>query len=158
MVDQIQGMSSMMGIGNRFNTVPLTADQQSQVDTILSQYDPKNLSAADAKKIMSAFKEAGIKPGSSLKETVQAAGFDFKDLMTKARPQGAHGHHRSQESSDASSTSSATQINLSSLKSLQEILNQFDLSNLSKTDATGLVKQLQQQGLAGTGSILDLNA
>jgi hypothetical protein len=60
-------------------------DKQSQLVTdTLSKYDPNNLSEADAKEIVSSFREAGIRPSKALKEAMLAEGFDAKEVVKKA--------------------------------------------------------------------------
>ena len=86
MVDQIQGTGSMMGPRGQFNSQPLTEDQKTQIQTILSQYDPKNVTAEDAKSIFQAFRDAGIKPARGMKEVIETAGFDADALREMARP------------------------------------------------------------------------
>lgn len=88
MVDQIQGMGSMMGAGMSFKTGLLTADQKSQIKSILSQYDPDKVTREDAKSIFQAFKEAGIKPSPGMKEAIEEAGFDAEDMRAKGKPEG----------------------------------------------------------------------
>jgi hypothetical protein len=88
MVAQIQGVGSMMGLDRQINTTPLTDDQKSQMQEILSQYDSSHVTTEDARSIMQAFRDAGIKPARGMKETIQAAGFDTKELLEKGRPQG----------------------------------------------------------------------
>ena len=60
-------------------------DKQSQLVTdTLSKYDPNNLTEADAKEIVSSFREAGIRPSKALKEAMLAKGFDAKEVVKKA--------------------------------------------------------------------------
>jgi len=150
MVDQIQGTGAMMGARDQFNSQPLTEDQKTQIQTILSQYDPKNVSTADAKSIFQAFRDAGIKPTRGMKEVIEAAGFDAKDLREKARPEGMFSH--------GTGNASASKVNLSALKSLQDILSQFNLSNMTDQDQTGLLSKLQTAGFLSTGSVIDLKS
>ena len=152
MVSQIQGMSPMMGAGMRPNTEPLTEDQKSKIQTILSQYDPKNVSTEDAKAIFQAFSDAGIKPTRGMKEVIKAAGFDAEDLRTKGMPEGRH--HQRMENSNGN----GSKIDLSVLKSLQDILSQFDLTNLSEDNATSLSSKLQDSGLLSSGSMIDIKS
>ena len=150
MVSQIQGMGPMMGAGMRPKTEPLTEDQQSKIQTILSQYDPENVSTEDAKAIFQAFSDAGIKPARGMKETIEAAGFDAEDLRIKGMPEG----ERPQRAKD----SSRSGIDLSTLQSLQDLLSQFDLKNLSDDNANNLSIKLQELGLMNSGSLIDLKS
>jgi len=53
----------------------LTSEQQNRVKTILSKYNESSLTAADAKAINNAFREAGIRNGSGLQQAIKDAGF-----------------------------------------------------------------------------------
>ncbi len=50
-------------------------DLTARVAQILSNYDSENLTAADAKSINAAFREAGIRRGPGQKEAIEASGF-----------------------------------------------------------------------------------
>ena len=156
MVDSIQG--AMPSFGNSpFQSQPLTDDQKSQVQSILSKYDPNNLTADDAKSIFKAFRDAGIQPGKDLMDTVQSAGFDASKLRELARPAGHHGHgHHHSQSSD--STNSSSGIDMNALQSLQSILSQYDLTNMSSDQQQSLVTQLGQAGLMNNGNMIDISA
>ena len=153
MVSQIQGMGSMMGGGMQFKMGALSEDQKSQVQTILAQYDPDNVSSEDAKSIFQAFREAGIKPGAGMKETIEAAGFDAEDLRAKGRPDGPP-----PPPPQGKGNGSSTGINLKALQSLQEILSQYNLADMSEDDQSGLLGQLQSQGFMNPGIMIDLKS
>ena len=46
----------------------LTDKQAQHIKDTLSKYEPNNLTEADAKEIVSSFREAGIRPSKALKE------------------------------------------------------------------------------------------
>ncbi|MCX6082854.1 MAG: hypothetical protein NTW32_25275 [Chloroflexi bacterium] len=150
MVDQIQGMGPMLGPGRQHRSAPLTDAQKTQIQQILSEYDPANVSTTDAKAIFQSFRDAGIKPTRGMKEVIEAAGFDADDLREKGRPQDAQ--------SAAAGSAGRSKINLSSLKSLQDILSQFDLTNLSTDNTTSLLSKLQDKGFLNPGSMIDLKS
>ena len=60
--------------------VPLTAEQQKKVTEILSQYDPEELTATQAKAINDAFRKAGIKRGPGQQQAIEATGFDPRKI------------------------------------------------------------------------------
>lgn len=66
----------------------LTAEQTTQVKSILSKYNPSSLSATDARAIHEAFREAGIRGGPAENEAVKAAGFDPEKLRDLDPPPG----------------------------------------------------------------------
>ncbi len=76
------------------DATPLTAAQVQQVRTILATHDPAKLTAAEAKAIHAAFREAGLRGGPALNEAVRAAGFDpdrLRDLDPPPDRAGAAG-------------------------------------------------------------------
>ena len=62
----------------------LTDKQAQLVKDTLNKYEPNNLTEADAKEIVSSFREAGIRPSKALKEAMLAEGFDAKEVVKKA--------------------------------------------------------------------------
>lgn len=151
MVDQIQGfggMQAMQGVGARPRPQPLTDEQKNTIQSILSNYDPDNLTADDAKAIFKSFREAGIRPAQGMKEAIGAAGFDAEQLRTmgmgdKPPEMGGMGPQG---------------LNLANLQSLQAILNQYDLSSLSADQEDSLVSQLESSGLMKTGLMVDFKS
>lgn len=69
---------------------PLTDAQKQQAKTILSRYDAANLTAEEAKAIHQAFRQAGLRGGPTMAETVRAAGFDPDKLRDLAPPPDAN--------------------------------------------------------------------
>jgi len=153
MINSIQGMGQMMGVGGMIpRGKELTDDQKSTITDILSQYDPENVSEEDAKAIFQAFKDAGITPAKGMKEVIEAAGFDAEDLRSKGTSD------QGMMPPPPRQNSSANSINLSALQSLQEILSQFDLANLSESDQSSLISQLEDSGLVFPGSVIDIKS
>jgi hypothetical protein len=64
----------------RGDTASLTEQQVAAVKAILSKYSPASLSAADAKAIHRALRDAGLRAGPGLNQAVSAAGFDSDRL------------------------------------------------------------------------------
>jgi hypothetical protein len=151
MIGSIQGVSSMMGGMMPQKTQGLTDDQKSTISSILSNYDAENVTTEDATAIFQAFKDAGITPTRGMKEVIEAAGFDAEDLRSKGLSDQGMPPPPPQSSSSSS-------INLSALQSLQEILSQYDLTNLSESDQTGLVSALESSGFLYPGSVLDVKS
>ncbi len=152
MINSIQGVSSMMGGMMPQRTAGLTDDQKSTIASILSNYDAENVSTEDAVAIFQEFKDAGITPTRGMKEAIEAAGFDAEDLRSKGlSDQGMPPPPPAQSSGSGS-------VNLSMLQSLQEILSQYDLTNLSDTDQTSLLSQLESSGFVYPGSVLDIKS
>ena len=66
----------------------LTDAQKAQVKAILSKFDPNALTAETAKAIHEAFREAGLRGGPAMADTLKAAGFDPDKLRDLAPPPG----------------------------------------------------------------------
>lgn len=147
MVTSISGFNSSINAvgmqGMQRGASALTDDQKQQVTDILSQYDPENMTADDAKAIFDSFREAGIQPGAGLKETVEAAGFDLEQF----KPEKGEGTPPPPPPSN--------ELDVEQLQSLQTILGQYDLSNLSDDEEQTLMSSLQQAGFMGTGVLVD---
>ena len=160
MFDRIQGTQGMSGRPWEA-PAPLTDDQKSQIQSILSQYDSKNLTASDAKAIFKAFREAGIGPSPDLRQAISSAGFDPEQLRSLAQPEGSQGHHHHHhgaQGAGGSGQASDQSLNTSALQSLQSILGQYDLTNLSADQQASLTKQLSDAGLLHYGYSIDLSA
>ena len=64
----------------------LSDEQKAKVVSILSRYDSSKLTAADAKAINNAFREAGIRQGPGQQEAIEAAGFDPQKISSLDPP------------------------------------------------------------------------
>jgi hypothetical protein len=64
----------------------LTADQQKQVKEILSHYNAASLTAENARAIHEAFRNAGLRCGPGMADTIKEAGFDPDRLKELAPP------------------------------------------------------------------------
>ena len=158
MTDAIQGIAPGNGVEGFSAPQPLTDEQKSQIQSTLSNYDPKNLTADDAKAIFKSFREAGIQPGPGMREAITNAGFDADQLRSLARPQGHHGHPHQAGGTNGAGSGNSQGINMSTLKSLQSILSQYDLSNISADQQSNLMTQLNSAGLMKSGYSIDLSA
>jgi hypothetical protein len=143
----------MSGVSTLQRPQALTDDQKKQIQDILSQYDPSNLTAEDAKSIFKAFKDAGIRPGPGMKDAITAAGFDAEKLFSLG---GHKGHHRHGSESSSSAAQGESGINVSALQQLQTLLNQYDLTNLSADQQQNLETQLGQAGLLTSGNTINV--
>lgn len=155
MMGNIQGAASMGGIGSFSpppRSHPLTDEQKSLVQSTLAEYDSENLTADDAKKILNTFREAGIRPGKELRQAIEDAGFDEKQLLDLAGPEGG------QKPPPSRGVPGSANVDVSALQSLQNILSQYNLSDLSADEETGLLDQLNNSGLVRSGYMIDLTA
>ena len=69
-------------------TDTLTDAQQTQVKSILAKYDANRLTTDQAKAIHAAFRQAGLRGGPAMSDTIKAAGFDPDKLRDLAPPPG----------------------------------------------------------------------
>ena len=75
----------------------LTDAQQAQAKAILSKFDAKALTAETARAIHEAFRQAGLRGGPAMADTIKAAGFDPDKLRDLAPPPGqSNGGNRRQ--------------------------------------------------------------
>lgn len=150
-------ISSISGSSNQFQVQSnqpesLTTEQQEKIASILSEYDPENLTEEDAQSIFEAFEEAGIKPGPGMKEAIEAAGFDAEELRSLAPPP------ENGSAPPPPSANSSSGVDREALGTLQEILDQYDFSDMSSESESALIEQLQSSGLLVQGNILDISA
>ena len=133
----------------------LSAEQKSAAESILSEYSASDLTEEDAQSIVEAFKEEGIQPSKDLKDTLEAAGFDAKELAELAglppREEGNQGPPPPQQGGSNSSG-----VNQENLQALQAILDQYsELSELTSEDEHNLANSLLAAGLFESGSIIN---
>ncbi len=155
MVSNIQANSAPHRFEGLPAPQPLTEEQTAQIKSILSEYDADSLTAADAKDIFGAFREARIRPGPGLAEAIEAAGFDAEQLRTLGRPEGVP---ESRGPRGPQGAGSAQELNVTARQSLQTILNQFDPTQLLDDQAADLLTQLNQAGRLPSGNMLDRRA
>ncbi|MBI9072653.1 MAG: hypothetical protein JEY94_13705 [Melioribacteraceae bacterium] len=69
---------------------PLSDEQKTSLNDIVSKYDPSSISKSDFETMMTEIKEAGITPSKELKGFMEEAGFE----MPEGGPRGAKGSGR----------------------------------------------------------------
>jgi hypothetical protein len=157
MTDAIQGLGSSYTTNPYSNTQSLTDQEKADVKSILSQYGPSGLTAADAKAIVKSFKQDGIQPGQALQQTISADGYDPAQIGSLAG-HGHHHHHGQGQAQSADGATGASGVNSASLQALQSILSQYDLANTSSDQSTQLSSDLADSGLLAAGSTVNLSA
>ena len=121
----------------------LTDKQAQLVKDTLSKYEPNNLTEADAKEIVSSFREAGIRPSKALKEAMSAEGFDAREVIKKAgiRPLKALKEAMMAEGLEAKMAAKKAELQLPRPSTSSEIKESF---NVSENQLSELYKLLHQ--------------
>jgi hypothetical protein len=128
----------------------LSAEQVGTAESILEQYDPQSLTEEDAKSIVSAFKEAGLEPGSDLRQTVREAGFNGREILELS---GIVDHRDGSKPPPLIAT--GNQVNNEALEQLQDILSHYeDLGDLNKQEQRELNVSLYKAGLLEPGALV----
>ena len=125
----------------------LTDDQKTQVAGILSNSDPKALSESAAQAIVSAFAEAGFSPGRGLKEAIDSAGFDAREIRDRAEGRPPEAPLLTEDSG----------VNPDALAALKTILDRFDLSAPTPDVEEAIHRALAEAGLLKAGSVMDVS-
>jgi len=115
----------------------LTDKQAQLVKDTLSKYEPNNLTEADAKEIVSSFREAGIRPSKALKEAMSAEGFDAKIVAKKAELQ---------LPSPSNSAGKKEKFNISEnqLSELYKLLHKYHNNDSLDADRDSLLNSIQE--------------
>jgi hypothetical protein len=118
----ISANTTLSATSNARSSSALSTDQKSSIQSVLGEFDSKNLSAADAKKITSEFRKLGVQPGRELAETMAASGFDAKQVGGLAFGQG-------QSASGGASGGSSRAMVSSSLSELKSLMASIGVSS-----------------------------
>lgn len=155
MVNSISGHSFQGGMHRpqASNQQSLTQDQRKIIEETLSQYDPQNLTQADAASIVETFNDSGIQPGRDLAGAMAEFGFDARavgDLAGVGGPQQAGG--------EMMSNANPVTLNISEamLQQLNELLNEYysdDLADDDRDTALTAIKELLQESVPEGGLV-----
>ena len=121
----------------------LTDKQAQLVKDTLSKYEPNNLTEADAKEIVSSFREAGIRPSKALKQAMSIEGFDAREVIKKAgiRPLKALKEVMMAEGLEAKIVAKKAELQLAQPSGSAGIKESF---NISENQLSELYKLLHQ--------------
>lgn len=138
--------------------VSLTQDQLQLIADTLSNYDPDNLTEADAQEIVNTFSEAGIAEGRGLAETMASYGFDARAVgelagVTSDRPDGPPPPRGGE---------GVATLNISEdmLQQLNQLLTEYydgDLTDAEKATTLDAIKDIFQQTMP-EGGLVDIRA
>ena len=115
----------------------LTDKQAQLVKDTLSKYEPNNLTEADAKEIVSSFREAGIRPSKALKEAMSAEGFEAKMVAKKAELQ-------LPRPSTSSGIKESFNVSENQLSELYKLLHQYHNNDSVDADRNSLLNSIQE--------------
>ncbi|MDK1287326.1 hypothetical protein [Pseudoalteromonas umbrosa] len=128
--------------------ITLSEQQTSTIKETLEQFDPENLSEADAQSIVNSFSEAGIKPSKALAEQMSELGFDAKAVGELA---GAPTKPPKDKSSP--------QVDLKQVVDyLSDALSEKDTNQLNDEQKQVLLSDLKSQlGLPEDGNLVNIH-
>jgi hypothetical protein len=136
MVNSISGMGSTQYMPQASSK--LTDDQKSQLEEIISNYDPENMTQEDMKSMMDEIRDAGITPSKDLRDIMDAAGFKPPE-----KPQGP----------PPDDSTSETKQQLPDY--LLDFIQKQESGSVTQDDINSLIKDLTSSGLSSQGSIVD---
>ncbi|MCP4689973.1 MAG: hypothetical protein GY859_18115 [Desulfobacterales bacterium] len=150
----------------------LTDEQIARVKTILSRYDASSLTAADARAIHEAFRDAGIRKGPGQRNAIVAAGFDpdkIRDLDPPPERPGADGSRKGGKADRPCSADGADDPSRRGVKAkrweggppsekaqtltdeqiaqVKTILSRYDASSLTAADARAIHEAFRDAGI-----------
>jgi len=130
----------------------LNNEQKEKTDSILSDYDNTTLTEQDAKDLVAAFQEAGIKPSKDFADTLKTAGFDAHQIGDLAGVETPPPPSSPPQQLNVPSAG----LNQENRQLLQSILEQYtDIWNLSAEDEQTLSNSLLAAGLLEPGALID---
>jgi hypothetical protein len=147
--------------GNRdtsYSTLSYSESQIAVVKSILSKYEPENITQKDAREIMTAFRKSGLTPGDDLREAVKNEGFDYKELRTLTKGTGNKHKNDPSEPEENNDESVSEKLDISSLQALKSILSQYDLSTLDPTLESEILAKIGSAGLLEADNMIDISA
>lgn len=173
-VSGASSMNSMMMSSMQNQRPPqqnLTEDQKQTVNDILAEYDSSNISQQDFKDIFQKFEDAGISGGESLKNTAEAAGFDFSSNIEQAissgedlpsvmgpPPGGGQGGPGGQAGmppppppQESSSSSEYSDM-------LTQLLADYESGDADQTDFEAFIESIKNSSFSSTGNIINNRA
>jgi len=126
------------------STTTLTDDQKKTLESILSKYDPSNMTQDSTKSLMDELKNSGIKPSKTVRDIMDAAGFKPPE-----KPQGGTPPDDSTSSTD--STSGASTLP----QYMLDFITKEESGNVTKDDIATLIQNLQSAGKTSSGTLVD---
>nr|WP_067290331.1 hypothetical protein [Marinobacterium profundum] len=151
MISGVSGAAPMAAFQSQSsnNTASLSAEQRQLIEETLAEFDPDQLTEADALSIVEAFAEAGIQPGREMAQVMSSAGFDAQSIGDLAGMGGA----QQRGTPPAPPPSQSLDISDEMLQTLNTLLNDYYSGDLSEEDQastlssiTDILKQSAPEG------------
>ncbi|WP_426358191.1 hypothetical protein ACPUVO_17395 [Pseudocolwellia sp. HL-MZ19] len=137
----------------------LTAENQQLISDTLSQFDPDNLTEADALSIIETLSEAGIQPGQGLESALSELGFDAKSIGELAGVSESEGSRPPPPPPPQQSTEEISDLVDFVTTLLEEKLAESADDSLSDEDKESIYAQINEKfGFDSDDSIIDLKA
>ena len=136
----------------------LTAENQQLISDTLSQFDPDNLTEADALTIVETLSEAGIQPGQGLETALSELGFDAKSIGDLAGVSQSEGS-RPPPPPPQQSTEEISELVDFVTTLLEEKLAESSDDSLTDEDRESIYAQINEKfGFDNDDSIINLKA
>ena len=141
----------------------LTSDQSTKLTELLSNYDAKSVSEADAKAIAAQVKELGIQPGKAMAEAMGTQGFDAKSIGEMAAPDkaggkrgdgGPEGSRPPPPPQDGTATKGTVDDTAVSL--LAEVMESYSSTEMTEETWAEAMASLAEKGVDLTKPMVDL--
>lgn len=159
MVNGISGSNSMQGMmPPQQQQVKLSTNQTQLIEDTLAEFDPENLTEADAQSIVEAFSEAGIQPGSALEQAMSEAGFDAREVGDLAGV--GQGGNPPPPPPGGANMSQSLDLDDDILSDLNELLNDYYSGDLTDDEKTTTLSSIQSiiQSAAPDNGLLHVTA
>jgi hypothetical protein len=158
----IQSNASMSAMSYARPSGGLSAEQKNGIQSVLKNFDPKNLTSADAKSITSEFKKLGVQPGKDLETTMAASGFDAKEVgrlafgssMPPGGPQGGNPPPPPPAGGNVSSEEDVSDYLSTLIASLTSNTDSKSNDDLTKSEFNQILKTASDL-LGSTGNLVD---
>lgn len=132
--------------------VSLTTDQVELISDTLAEFDPDNLTEADAATIVERFNEAGIQPTRELAQAMDEAGFNARKIGDLA------GINPENSTDNSGRTGMTPQNNVSfteeMLTALEELLDEYSNKVLTNEDKETILTTMQDKFSLSRGDSL----
>ena len=134
--------TAQSGRPGRGGTQRLTEEQKTQLQDIISKYDPNTMTQEDHMTMRQELKDAGIRPSRELRQTLSAEGFTPSSGQRPTSPEGVEGRpNRGSRPEEA--------------EFLADYLEKLTSGEATEEDEQTLLESVQSQGTIQQGLVVD---